>query len=183
MAGLATRWPGQAEVEYWLGACEAALGHVDAALEAWGRVPRGSEFGPKAMLDRGRLALEHGRLSVAEESVAPLLLDMGEIGAQAVRVADQVDLYTGRRAAIVRRIERRWSLSRDQAGLLRLSWQLGSEPVAVLPVGQALERMAREAPGDDRVWLGLADLARARGEYEAAGSLLSRWRGEEAGRS
>src|SRR5262249_44788792 len=36
---LAERWPGRGEVEYWLGACEMAAGHTEAALAAWGRVP------------------------------------------------------------------------------------------------------------------------------------------------
>jgi tetratricopeptide (TPR) repeat protein len=128
------------------------------------------------MLDRARLALEHGRLAVAEESIAPLLADRGEIGVQAARLADQVDLYTGRRREIVRRIERRWSRAKvsDQPGLLRLLWQLDSQPVAILPVSEALERMVKQSPEDDRVLLGLAELARGRGDYDPAGALLDR---------
>ncbi len=42
---LSTRWTGRAEVEYPRGVCEAALGHVDAALAAWERVPRDSSLG------------------------------------------------------------------------------------------------------------------------------------------
>src|SRR3954468_17027535 len=33
---------GGAEIDYWLGACEEAEGHVDAALAAWARIPVGS---------------------------------------------------------------------------------------------------------------------------------------------
>ena len=77
---LSARWPGRAEIEYPLGACEAALGHVDAALTAWERVPRDSPLGPRAILDRARLALDHGRLAIAEASIAPLLVDSGEVG-------------------------------------------------------------------------------------------------------
>src|SRR5581483_5070062 len=36
---LATWWPRQPEVSYFLGVCEAELGHPDAALAAWDRVP------------------------------------------------------------------------------------------------------------------------------------------------
>ena len=39
LARLAERWPGEGEVEYWLGACEMIEGHAEAALAAWGRVP------------------------------------------------------------------------------------------------------------------------------------------------
>ena len=150
-------------MEYPLGSCDAAVGDVDRDSRRGGgwHAIRGMVRGQ--CWTGGGWRVEHGRLAVAEESVGPLLADLGQIGGQAGRVADQVDLYTGRRAAIVRRIERRWSRASDQAGLLRLVWQLETEPVAVLPVGQALERMAKEAPGDDRVWLGLAELAR-RGE-------------------
>ena len=56
---LAERWPGQGEVEYWLGVCERAAGHTDAALAAWGRV---SETAPVARL----AALERGRLGARE---------------------------------------------------------------------------------------------------------------------
>ena len=169
---LSARWPGRAEVEYPLGVCEAALGHVDAALAAWERVPRDSALGPRAILDRARLALDHGRLAIAEASVALLLMDRGELGEQASRLADQIDLYTGRQRAISRRIERRWPVSPDQAGLLRLHWQLDSQPSPILAIRETLDRMARQAPEDDRVWLGRADLATGIGRYDVADELL-----------
>ena len=43
---LSRRWPGRAELEFRLGICEASLGHVEPALEAWGRVPAGSVLAP-----------------------------------------------------------------------------------------------------------------------------------------
>ncbi len=77
---LAALTPGRAEVEYSRGVCAAALGNVDGALMAWGRVPRDSPLGPRAILDRARLAFEHGRLAIAEASVNLLLADLGEMG-------------------------------------------------------------------------------------------------------
>ncbi len=171
---LAGRWPGRAEIEYPLGVCEAALGDIDAALNAWGRVPRDSVLAPRALLGRAQLALGHGRLAIAEASVTPLLLDRGEVGRQASAVADQVDLFMGRRRAISRRIEQRWAMSPDQAGLLRLHWQLDSQPSLILAMGETLDRMARQAPEDDRVWLGRADLATSGGRYDQADELLKR---------
>ena len=129
---------------------------------------------PRAILGRARLALDHGRLAIAEASVTPLLLDRGEVGRQASRLADQVDLFMGRRRAISRRIERRWAMSPDQAGLLRLHWQLDSQPSPILAMGETLDRMARQAPEDDRVWLGRADLATSSGRYDQADELLKR---------
>ena len=171
---LSARWPGRAEVEYRLGICEAALGHVDAALAAWGRVPRDSPWFPRATLDRARLALDHGRLAIAEASLVPLLVDNGEVGAQASRLADQVDLFMGRRRAISRRIEQRWATSSDQAALLRLHWQLDSQPSSILAISETLDRMALQAPEDDGVWLGRAALATASGRYDEADKLLKK---------
>ena len=43
LARLSSYWPGQAEVEFALGSCNAELGHIDLALSAWDRVPRRSK--------------------------------------------------------------------------------------------------------------------------------------------
>jgi enediyne biosynthesis protein E4 len=178
---LSAHWPGRADVEYPRGICHRALEHVDAALAAWERVPRDSPLGARSMLDRGRLALDHGRLAIAESSIEPLLVDLGDVGQQAARLADQIDLFTGRRRAIRRRIERRWQMARDQVGLLRLHWQLDSQPTLILAVGERLKNMAREAPDDDRVWLGLADLEASAGQYDEADALLRKCEARRAG--
>jgi tetratricopeptide (TPR) repeat protein len=171
---LAESRPGTAEVDYPLGVCAASLGRIDAALSAWARVPGRSPLAARAALDSARLALEHGRLAVAEASLAPWLDDRGEIGEQAARLADQVDLYTGRLRAIARRIEHRWASAPDPSRLLRLHWQLETQPVPVLALRAALDRMARQSPDDDRVWLGRADLAIRTGQTDEAIALLSR---------
>jgi tetratricopeptide (TPR) repeat protein len=171
---LAACWPGRAEVEYPLGGCAATLGRIERALAAWGRVPRRSPLATRAALDRARLALDHGRLAVAEEALAPLLREPGEVGERAARMADEVDLYTGRVRAIARRIERRWPSSADGPGLLRMRWQLDTQPFPILSLRAALERMGREAPDDDRVWLGRADLAIRTGETNGAEDWLRR---------
>ncbi len=174
LADLAARWPGHAEVEYPLGGCAASLGRVDMALAAWGRVPRGSHLAVGAALDRARLALDHGRLAVAEDSLAPLLAERGDVGEQAARMADQLDLFTGRIRAIARRIERRWSSAADLPIRLRLHWQLDTQPFPLLAMREAMGRMAREAPDDDRVWLGRADLALRTDRIAEADELLRR---------
>ena len=43
---LSARRPGEGEVDYLLGLSEKAVGHADAALAAWARVPAGSPFLP-----------------------------------------------------------------------------------------------------------------------------------------
>jgi predicted Zn-dependent protease len=171
---LAAGWPDRADVEYPLGACAARVGRVDTALDAWARVPLRSRLAPRAALDRARLALDHGRLAVAEESLTPLLERSGEVGEEAARLADQVDLFCGRVTAIARRIERRWPMAADPATLLRLRWQLDTQPLALVAMREALERMSRQAPQDDRVWLGQAELAIRTGRLDEADGLLRR---------
>ena len=46
LSRLSEGWPGRGEVEYWLGVCEQAEGHPDAALAAWGRVPDAASEAP-----------------------------------------------------------------------------------------------------------------------------------------
>src|SRR5947209_20573347 len=66
LARLAERRPGDGEVELLLGDCERALGHPDAALAAWGRIPEGVEQASQAALSSGRMALGLGRYRLAE---------------------------------------------------------------------------------------------------------------------
>src|SRR5262244_3352719 len=52
---LAERRPGDGVVQLLLGDCERMLGHPDAALAAWGRIPDGVEQAPTGALMSGRL--------------------------------------------------------------------------------------------------------------------------------
>jgi len=174
LARLSGRWPGRDEVEYPLGVAEANLGRVDAALGAWGRVSVSSPAGVTAALRRARLAIEHGRLALAEESLGGLADRPGEVGDEAARLADRLDLYSGRAAGIVRRVERRWRSSGDQTARLKTHWLYDTQPLPLAAVREALGRFAKEAPEDDRVWLGRADLATRTGRLDEADDLLRR---------
>src|SRR4051794_5469680 len=66
LARLAERRPGDGEVELLLGDCARTLGHPDAALAAWARIPDGAEQAPQAALSRGRLAIGLGRYRLGE---------------------------------------------------------------------------------------------------------------------
>ena len=171
---LAKRWPDRAELEYPLGVCEAALGHVEAALGAWGRVPADSPPALRAALDRARLALAHGRLAMAEVSLARVIDEPGEVGDEASKLARQLDLFSGRSDRIAGRIERRWKSAPDQAAQLRTLWLFDTQPLPLGPVSAALDRFGLEAPDDDRVWLGRADLAIRMGRYTEANSWLTK---------
>ena len=168
------RWPGRDEVEYPLGVCESELGHIGPALDAWARVPDDSVFAPRAALERARLALEHGRFAAAEESLRRIEDARGEIGDAAMRLAQQLDLFSGRGYRINRRIERHWRSSRDQVMQLRTHWLYDTQPYPIDAVREALERLGREAPDDDRVWLGKADIATRTGQFDEADAWLTR---------
>ncbi len=174
LAGLASRWPGQADIEYALGSCESQLGHVEAALAAWNRVRRPSSLAAPAALARARLALEHGRLAAAEQSLARILNEPGQVGDEAGKLSERLYFLSGRSEAISRSIEGRFGAARDQAGLLRTHWLLDSQPVPIIALRESLEKMLRESPDDDRLWLGFADLELRSGHHEEADRWLKR---------
>ena len=169
---LSTRWTGRAEVEYPRGVCEAALGHVDAALAAWERVPRDSSLGGRAILDRARLAAGSwpARHCRGKRRVGAGRPERPRSGGGEPGRSDR-PLH---RSPACNPAPNRTALAdlRDQAGLLRLHWQLDTQPSLILAIGERLQRMAREAPDDDRVLLGLADLATIQGRYVEADELL-----------
>ena len=66
LIGLSTRWMGPEEVDYRLGLCEGYLGHDQAALAAWGRLPARSPFAEAAALNSAAVEMNRGRWSAAE---------------------------------------------------------------------------------------------------------------------
>ena len=96
---LVPRWPGRAlRFAYRSELRGRMTGRVETALTAWGRVPARAPLAPApGAIDRARLALDHGRLAIAEASIEPLFVSArGEAGLLAAQLADQVDLFTGR---------------------------------------------------------------------------------------
>ena len=69
LTGLSTRWIGPDEVDYRLGICEESLGHDEAAVEAWARVPVRSPVAEAAALNSAALDMSRGRLSTAEPTL------------------------------------------------------------------------------------------------------------------
>ncbi len=171
---LASAAPGVDEVEYPLGVCEASLGDADAAIAAWRRIPDDSVIAPRAKLEIARAGLARGRLAAAEEALASIENAPGDLGDEAAKLAQQLDLFSGRAYRIPERIERRWSTMPDQAKQLRVHWLYETQPFPAKEVGEALERLGRDAPDDDRIWLGKADLATRLGQYDEADTLLTR---------
>jgi enediyne biosynthesis protein E4 len=171
---LAKRWPGRAEVEYWLGACERVAGHTDAALAAWGRVPETAPLARLAALERGRLALETYHFALAESCLERAIPWEGEIGDEARRLLGRLYTVTGRHEDYRRFVRREVEREPDPTANLRTLWQIDHMPYPVERSRRELERARQVAPDDDRVWLALADLATRIGRFEEAEEWLMR---------
>ncbi len=174
LARLARRRPAQGAVEFWLGACEMIEGHAEAALEAWGRVPDQTKAAQPAALSRGRLALETGRYALAETCLQRANRPGGGTDDEARRLLSRFYRITGQcelwQSLLRRDVER----IRDPSEALRQLWKHDVDPYYVDAFAQGLRKAKLSAPDDDRVWLGLADLATRTGRFEDAADWLAR---------
>src|SRR5262249_16936038 len=161
---------------YLLGSCELARGRTQAAGEAWERVVPGSAFSERAIRGRMRLFEDSGQLSAAER----LILDAAEhprhdrTALLALLVPMLLEL--SRIDEAQRLIEDRWEhLNATGEGalepaikLVRLHIESALKPPPAETIRAFLDRAARLAPEDDRVWLGRANLAIRTGAYDQA---------------
>jgi tetratricopeptide (TPR) repeat protein len=167
---------GGVETDYWLGACQEVQGEFDAALATWARIPPGSPRFANATLRRARLAMERGRLSLAEEALGLAEFPAGSKAAELRAVMlEQIDLFTGRTDELRRRMRRRWSGAPEPVEVLRKLGMLDDpRTYAVGAIRSRLEGDHRAAPEDDRVWLGLANLAIHTADFAGAEAWLDR---------
>jgi tetratricopeptide (TPR) repeat protein len=174
LARLAQRKPGQGEVEYLLGDCEMALGHAEAAMSAWGRVPDHAPEAPLAALARGRAAIGTGRYGLAETCLDRSIRTGGDPSDEARRLLAHLHWVTGRHDEYRSFLRRELDHARDPTETLRLLWALDHEPHPIEGVRRELEKAVSMAPDDDRVWLAQADLAIRSGRLADAGDWLTR---------
>ena len=176
LIGLSTRWMGPDEVDYRLGLCEGYLGHDEAALAAWGRLPARSPFAEAAALNSAAVEINRGRFSAAETILEGAL---GHPGRQVVTVGQVLARLlweqgrTHERRAVIEsswRIASRpgWPRPEEALGLLRDHMAVDFESLAVDAFRTLLDRAGRQAPEDDRVWLGWANLAIRTGQFADA---------------
>ena len=174
LARLAQSRPGRGDVEYWLGACELIEGHAEAALAAWGRVPDQAKEAQRAALARGRLALETGRYRLAETCLERTSRAGGASREEARRRLRRVYWITGQRDEWRSLLQRDVERTRDPSETLRTLWDYDDDPYPVDWFALTLGKAKLSAPDDDRVWLGLADLATRAARFEEAGDWLAR---------
>ena len=171
---LERRWPGRGDVEYWLGTCEMAAGNADAALEAWSRVPAKAPEAGLAVLASGRLAMDNFRYAAAERYLERAIHEAGETGEEARWLLGRLHWLTGRHDDYRRFLRREVERARNSWENLRLLWTIDHDGYPVEGVRREMDQARRAAPTDDRVWLGLADLATRTGRLEEAANYLAR---------
>lgn len=164
------------ELEYWRGVCEEAEGHVEEALAIWGRIRPGSARFPNAVLRRARLAIDQGRLALAEDILSDVSFPVGSQACELHEIMlQQVYLFTGRSDDLRRRKQKEWASSRNKAEVLRKHWQI--DEIRSFPMGALrfrLEEAGRTAPDDDRVWLGRAYLSVCTAKFDEAKAWLKK---------
>jgi enediyne biosynthesis protein E4 len=169
LADAVVRWPGEGEVAFLLGACEQALGRPDSALAAWSRVPSDSPFAGHAAMLRVRLLLKRDQFAAAEALLPAALRASGQHALEARETLVVLFRLEGRFAELRTVVQEAWDTYPDRMGLLRQLANLDSiNPVPIERIWPALEKAAENAPDDDRIWLGRANLAIRTGQFADA---------------
>jgi tetratricopeptide (TPR) repeat protein len=168
------------EAAYLLGFCEEATGHPDAALSAWSRVPARSSFSGSVALRRAIVQIKRGRCAEGEEILTTALR---QPAGQAIALRDElIALYwmQGREDEAFAQVEANWS-EKSRPGwprpdeaieAIRTHIAMRLEPPDGDDVRNVLERAAKQAPEDDRIWLGRANLASRTGRLDEAETWL-----------
>ncbi len=171
LAWLSTWWPQQAEVAYLLGVCEAELGHPEAALIAWGRVPSGSSRSAATDLAEGRLLVRAlGRLADAEPCFRAAARGTGPAAIEARWVLAELLLWEGRLDEFRRLLREigRVGIFGDRVAALRELWRLDAMVVAAEEVQPILDQAAKAACVNCGILLVHARLAMQYGRYAEA---------------
>jgi thioredoxin-like negative regulator of GroEL len=165
---LAQRHPGRGEIEFHLGVCELALGRVEPALAAFGRVPPDSEHAGWAAVHRAGVEVKRGRLDEAESLYAAGLARPGAHVPEACWELMRLLRLEGRFDEARHLFQAHFGAFPDAAKALRDLYRIDVDPYPAEGVLLFLETAARQAPEDDRVWLGLAALATRSGDFARA---------------
>ena len=163
-------------IVYLLGSCELARGRNEAADEAWERVVPGSEFSERAIRGRMRLSIKpagspppsgsstHAAEDPRNDRTALLILLVPMLGEQG-----RTTRPTGSSRPAGNPEPSGRSGLEPAIKLVRLHIDLTLKPTPVEAIRSVLDRAARLAPDDDRVWLGRANLAIRTGAFDEAG--------------
>ena len=182
LLALLDRRPDWDEALYLLGTCEVARGRTQPADEAWSQVAPDSRFAPRAVFGRMQLQMERGRFWEAEVIIRDALDDPRVDAASLPILLGPIYCHQGRLAETLRMIETRWNaLNRAGEGaselainLVRADIDLQQRSVPLEVTRSVLDQAASSAPDDDRIWLGMANLAIRTRSYDEAREWLDR---------
>ncbi len=157
------------EVDLLLGVSEQALKHTEAALAAWKRVKSDSRFAPHAAILQARSVLRKDRFADAEPLLKIAIKGKGKLAIEARETLVNLYKIQGRFIEARALVSSSWGIYPDSVGLIKELEQLGSNnPKSVDAISAALQKASRNAPDDDRIWLGWANLATRLGQFVEA---------------
>lgn len=179
LSDLLDRRPDSDQAAYLLGVCEKARGRVREADAAWARIPPDSPLSGRAVAGRMDMLVERGRLADAERLIEREAGARGPDGSALWMLLIPTFIQEGRDREAERLIEARWRVldakgegaSEQAVNLARLHMELRWNVPPVDAVRAYLEHVGQQAPDDDRIWLGRANLAIRAGSYAEA----ARW--------
>jgi len=175
LAEVTTSWPSDDEAAFLLGACEQSLGRPEAAAVAYARIPASSAFAAHAAMFRAKILLGRDSVAEAEPLLLMAMLGRGPIALEARKTLVNLFKMEGRFDEARTLVLGASDFYPDPGGLLREAETLGSNnPSAIEATRLALERASKNAPDDDRIWLGWANLAIRTGRFEDASRWLDR---------
>ena len=170
LLGRRPRWD---EATYELGLCEAARKRPLAAIEAWAQIPETSRLSGWCRSAGPRSRWIAGVGSTARHCCAAA----GRLGPHRAEARWGLVLLLrleGRFDEAKRWLEDGFDVMTDPVLTLQRLYKLDADPFPTEGVAQALDRAGRQAPDDDRVWLGRAHLATRLGHFDEAKSWLDR---------
>lgn len=176
LRGLWTFGPSRDRARWLLGQSLMGQGKRREAREVWRGVPESSQWWPRVGAELAEIELQAGRLATAE-ALLEKVLDSGQPPPSAIPRLELVYKLQARlddaRAlhedpVVWRRVDPRLTL--------RALWSLEHDPFQLLSVRRYLESGLRDHPGDDRIWLGLANVFLLEGRLEESLSWLVRCR-------
>jgi tetratricopeptide (TPR) repeat protein len=164
------------EEAFLLGMARWAVGRRQRALDAFARVPAGSEFEPKAAMFQVEAAVLSGRLRQAEERLRHVVAVTHEGYAPALLWLERVYRLQARFDDVRVLMRRRCMVAEDTIAVLKELWRLDRGTVPLEGIRAGLDETASAAQGveDDRIWLGRARLTLLAGEFDVARTWLER---------
>jgi enediyne biosynthesis protein E4 len=171
---LVAQRPAWDEALYHLGVCEQARNRPAAALEILERVPHDSPWSGWSDVRRSRLEMDRGRFVECERLLRQGARLPGPHVAEARWGLVLLLRMQGRFAEARRWLQDGFDVMTSPVETLQRLYKLDVDPFPIEGVSAALERAAKKAPEDDRVWLARGHLAIRRGEFADAERWLER---------